>query len=95
MLIVKPTYFRDDNGVTVRSLHFVYDTDNLRHENHPVHGIYMVPSYALTGGGDIVELLGNHFEGKGVHRSKWRLTPPNFRNIDQLGMYLGSVEVID
>ncbi len=91
--MVKPTYFRDDAGVTVRSLHLVYDTDALTYDNHPEHGAFIVPSYAVTGRGNVVETLNAHFSKKGVTASGWRLTPPVFRHVDDLGMYLGAAEV--
>ena len=94
MFVVKPTYFRDADGVTVRSLHLVYDTDNPLHDT--ANGLtYLVPNYAIAGRDNVVSLLTAHFDRKGIPASQWRLTPPTFRSIDDLGSYLGDAQVVD
>lgn len=87
--IVKPVYFRDDlTRSTVRKLYLIYSLENAKYEHHD-GGQYLVPNFIINGRNNIVDDLERWFAARAVGSSSWRMTPPVYESIDELGAYIG------
>lgn len=70
LFIVKPIYFKDDHGNTVKRIFVVSnDQDNA--------------SYAVCiDSGSMMEKLTKHFHDRGIDLANWQLTVPQIRGVD-------------
>jgi len=90
VLIVRPTYFKNDDDLTVRKLHLVYDDEDMT-----VCDGEVIPNYVIEHRThSLLELLNDYFKSVGISKDRWKLTPPTIVHIDELDERVRGASVI-
>lgn len=90
--VVKPLYLQRDDE-TVKKLYLIYDSNNPAYDRFAGR-TRLRPNYALLGQGNIIQELRKHFDGKGIDKDTWRVTPPVFAHENLEQNHLGSADIL-